>query len=129
MYGNYAVGYTATDKSGNTGFSGYRYIQVLHETDFICASGIAPDLSLDKAITVFPNPNNGTFTISANLTAQQHVRISVTNMLGQEIAVVHDGVLGQNSLQVDLSNQASGVYLLNIVSGNQTITKRIVITK
>ena len=129
MFGYFSIGYTATDKSGNTGYSGYRYIVVFPETDYVCASGIAPDLSLDKSITVFPNPNNGTFTISANLPAQQKVRMGVTNMLGQEIAVVHDGVLGQNSFQVDLSSQASGVYLLNIVSGNQTLTKRVVITK
>jgi hypothetical protein len=32
-------------------------------------------------------------------------------------------------MEVDLTNQPSGVYMLNIVSNNETITKRIEITK
>ena len=69
------------------------------------------------------------FTLNANLPGQQKVRISVTNMLGQGIAVVYNGILGQNSYRVDLSNEANGVYLLNIVTDNQTLTKRIEIAK
>jgi hypothetical protein len=121
--------YSATDKSGNTGYSGYRNITILPSTSFACQSGIAPNLSLDQYITIFPNPSNGVFTLNANLPGQQKARITVSNMLGQEIAVVYNGILGQNSYRVDLSNQASGVYLLNIVTDTQTLTKRIEITK
>jgi len=51
------------------------------------------------------------------------------NMLGQEIQVVHNGSLLSNSFRVDLGSQPSGVYFLNIVSNNQTLTKRIEIAK
>jgi len=120
--------YTAEDQAGNMS-SVVRTIYVIPETDAACASGIAPSLALDKSITVFPNPGAGIFNVEANLPASQNVRISVMNMLGQEITVVHDGSLMHNSFRVDLSNQASGVYFLNIVSNNQSLTKRIEIAK
>jgi hypothetical protein len=129
MTGLLTLRYKAVDGSNNVGYSSYRYIQIKSETDFTCVNSIQKDLSLDKYINVYPNPNTGIFTISANLPAQEKVRISVTNLLGQEIEVVHNGILGQNSFQVDMTNQPAGVYLLNIVSDNQTLTKRIEIAK
>jgi hypothetical protein len=122
--------YVATDGSGNVGYSAVRNILVKPIGESPCfTSGIMPGLSLDKYISVYPNPNNGMFTISASLPAQEKVRMTVTNVLGQEIAIIHNGILGTNNFQVDLSNQVSGIYLLTITSENQSITKRIEITK
>jgi len=125
-----SIQYMAVDKSNNVGYSGIRNILVKSPNESPCSSsGIAPGLGLDKYISIYPNPNNGTFTINANLPTQEKVQMTITNMLGQEIAIIHNGVLGTNSFQVDLSNQVSGIYLLNIVSNNQTLTKRIEIAK
>jgi len=127
--GLFSLRYTGVDKSGNIGYSQDRFILVKEAGLSECASGIAKDMSLDKYINVYPNPSNGVFTINATLPSQEKVRMSVINLLGQEIAVIHNGTLGQTSFQVDLSNQVSGIYLLNIVSNEQTLTKRIEITK
>ena len=121
--------YTAMDQSHNLGTSAIREITVLPSGQYPCQSGIEPNLNLDKYITIFPNPSTGIFTLDANLPSAQNVRISVMNMLGQEIAVVHNGTLSNNSFRVDLSDQASGVYFLNIVTDNQTLTKRIEVSK
>jgi hypothetical protein len=129
MTGLLTLRYKAVDGSNNVGYSSYRYIQIKSETDFTCVNSIQKDLSLDKFINVYPNPNTGIFTISANLQSQENVRISVTNLLGQEIEVVHNGILGQNSFQVDMSSQPGGVYLLNIVTNNQSLTRQIEIVK
>jgi PKD repeat protein len=129
MWGLLTLRYRATDLSGNSSVSEWRYIEVKPETDFTCVSGVKEGLGLDKYIKVFPNPNSGIFTISSTLSTQEKVRISVTNTLGQEIAVIHNGILDVNSFQVDLSSQPAGVYLLNIVTSNQTLTKRIEIAK
>jgi hypothetical protein len=129
MYGLLTLRYRATDLSGNTSVSDWRYIQVKPETDFTCVSGVKEGLGLDKYIKVFPNPNSGIFTISSTLSTQEKVRISITNTLGQEIAVIHNGILDVNSFQVDLSSQPAGMYLLNIVTNNETLTKKIDIAK
>jgi len=121
--------YTVTDQAGNTGKSEVRTVHVLPDNYFSCASGIQPGLGLDKYISVFPNPGSGIFNVEANLPTEQHVRIIVSNMLGQELMVVHDGNLLNNNFRIDLSNQASGVYFLNIISDAQNLTKRIEISK
>ncbi|MGZ5283418.1 MAG: T9SS type A sorting domain-containing protein, partial [Bacteroidia bacterium] len=76
-----------------------------------------------------PNPTTGKFTVEANLPATEQVRISVTNLLGQEVAVISNGALNTNTFSVDLSDQKAGVYMLNIVTDKHTVTKRIVVTK
>jgi PKD repeat protein len=129
MWGLLTLRYKAVDGSNNVGYSTYRFIEVKHETDFTCVNAVNTNLNLDKYISVYPNPNTGMFTVNSNLPAQEKVRMSITNLLGQEIEVVHNGILGQNSFQVDMSSQPSGVYLLNIVTNNQTLTKRIEITR
>ena len=130
LNGTYIISYRATDKYGNTSTTAPpRTILVLPETDARCTSGIEPGLSLDKYISIFPNPNPGIFTVNATLPTGQDVRITVTDMLGRQIAVVQDGPLLFNSFHVDLGSQPDGVYFLNIISGNQSVTKRIEITK
>jgi len=129
MFGLYDVRYKATDRAGNISYSPYRYIQVIEETDFKCESSVAPNLGLDKYINVYPNPTSGLCVVDVNLPGTQQVRMSITNMLGQEISVVHTGIIGKDKLTVDLSNEKSGVYFLNIVSDHETLVKRIELTK
>jgi len=121
--------YVARDQAGNTSAPTTRNIYVEPSGAFGCTSGIEPGLGLDKYISIFPNPSTGIFNINANLPTEQNVRMSVVNMLGQEMMVIHDGSLSNNNFRVDMSNQASGVYFLKIVTNNQTLTKRIEVAK
>ena len=131
LEGLYNMRYKAVDKSGNVGYSAYRQISVRNPNEFPCstATGISADVTLDKLINIYPNPNTGKFTVEANLPATEQVRISVVNLLGQEVAVISNGAMNVNTFQVDLSNQKAGVYMLNITTSKQSVTKRIVITK
>ena len=129
--GVYTLRYKVVDKSGNISYTKYRYIYVRNPNEFPCstATGISADITLDKLVNVYPNPNTGKFIVEANLPATEQVRISVMNLLGQEIAVISNGAMNVNTFSVDLSNQKAGVYMLNIVTDKQTVTKRIVVTK
>jgi hypothetical protein len=127
--GLFSVSYKGVDRSGNVGFSASRLVLVKEANSPSCVSGMEQGLALDKYISVYPNPNNGIFTISANMPDREKVRISVTNTLGQEIAVLRDGILDVNNFEVNLSSQPAGMYLLHIVSNNQTLTRKIDISK
>ena len=129
--GVYSLRYKAVDKSGNIGYSAWRNINVTNPYEFPCktVTGVGADVTLDKLINIYPNPNTGKFTVEANLPATEQVRISVVNLLGQEVAVISNGAMNVNTFQVDLSNQKAGVYMLNIVTDKQTVTKRVVVTK
>jgi len=63
---------------------------------------------------VFPNPNNGQFTIILqNATSKCHVLIY--NELGQ---AVYSSNLNTNNTQVNLSDKATGVYFYRIITEN-----------
>jgi PKD repeat protein len=129
IQGLYSLRYKATDGSGNVAYSDYRYIMVRPADDQLCKTGIKEGLTLDKYINVYPNPTSGMLTVTANLPTQERVLMTITNELGQTIATVSNGNLSQNSFSVDLSGQAAGIYMLNIVSSQEKITKQIILTR
>ncbi|RYE14276.1 MAG: DUF5011 domain-containing protein, partial [Sphingobacteriales bacterium] len=130
MEGIFNLRYKAVDKSGNVAYSDYRQINVRNPYEFPCATAtsIGEQVSIEKLVKVYPNPNAGKFTVEANLPVNEQVRISVTNLLGQEVTVISNGALDKNTFSVDLSNQNAGVYMLTISTAKQTVTKRVVIT-
>jgi PKD repeat protein len=129
--GIYNFRYKIVDQSGNIGYSEYRNIYVRNPYQSPCttATSVGEQIGLDKLVNVYPNPNQGKFTVEANIAATEQVRITVTNLLGQEVAVISNGALNTHTFQVDLSNQKAGVYMLNVTTSKQSITKRIVVTK
>jgi len=77
---------------------------------------IATNLNDISATTkVYPNPSNGVFNIELN----QKTNVKVMNILG---SIVYEQELSGKS-QIDLTNQASGIYFLNI---NETSKKLII---
>jgi PKD repeat protein len=123
--GLYSLRYRAEDASGNVAYTDWRYIQVEN-----CASGIAPAAGdLANQVAVFPNPTNGVFNVSLKLDAPEQVNITVVNTLGQEVTRIAEDNMSANIFSVNLSDQAAGVYMLHITAGNQSATKRIVITR
>lgn len=131
LEGVYTLRYKAEDKSGNISYSLWRYIFVRdpHEAPCQTATSVGKEISLDKLVKVYPNPNAGKFTVEANLPATEQVRISIVNLLGQEVAVISNGAINTNTFSVDLSDQKAGVYMMTITTDKQSTTKRIVITK
>jgi hypothetical protein len=127
--GLYSLYYVATDKSGNSTTSQVRAILVRYEDDSYCTTGINNGSDLSKAITIYPNPSTGLFTVSTNLSSAKNARIVVTNMLGQDVATVNNQAMGQGQFNLDLRSQAAGVYLVNIYTENEVVVKRIVISK
>jgi PKD repeat protein len=121
--------YKATDQAGNAGYTGYRYIEVKSENDFTCLNAVNNNVNSGNYIQIYPNPSNGVFTVNTNLAATENVSISITNLLGQELSTVYKGISGKGIFNVDLSNQPAGVYLLQLETNSQKITRQIVITR
>lgn len=78
----------------------------------------------ENALAVYPNPFNGVFTINYALQTDQ-AELNIYNVYGQ---LVREKMLytSQNSVKIDLSSEAKGIYLIQMVDGNHVITKRIV---
>jgi hypothetical protein len=114
--GLYQVCYNVTDFSGN------KAVEVCRLVDITSANSVG-EISLDEAVTIFPNPNNGVFNISMN--ADRDVKIEIYNSFGALIRQLDQNAAAGNNYVVDLSSEAAGIYFVRIDSGNQSITKRI----
>ncbi len=79
----------------------------------------------------YPNPFNPTTTLSFDLVHPETVKLSVYNIMGQEVAQLLDCSLqaGSHSINFDASNLASGLYFYRIEAGSFIDMKRMVLVK
>lgn len=79
----------------------------------------------------YPNPFNPATTIRFELPRQSVVRLSVFNLLGQELAVLVDGEMaaGVKEVVFDGSALTSGVYLYRLKAGSDAAIKRLVLVR
>lgn len=78
-----------------------------------------------------PNPFNPTTVISFTLPEASHVRLSVYNMLGQEVARLVDAVreTGEHQARFDASSLPSGLYVYMIEAGQHRASRTMVLLK
>ncbi|MFT5777689.1 MAG: hypothetical protein ACI837_000637, partial [Crocinitomicaceae bacterium] len=74
----------------------------------------------ENEFMIYPNPNEGIFTIK---TTFETVDAMVLDITGK---VIYTSAL-ENGDRIDISYVPSGIYLMTVVSGNEKITRRIVI--
>ena len=76
---------------------------------------------------IYPNPNKGQFTIKLNNKNTTDLRISVTNVQGQEVFVKNnfDNVNVINE-QINIGD-VKGIYFVNIITNKEVITKKIIV--
>lgn len=80
-------------------------------------------LSVEQRLKIFPNPNNGSFTIDFTSKSQ----ITITNVLGE---IVYDQSMEIGKQNLSLLTQANGIYSVKITDIKGSIsTKKIVISK
>ena len=79
----------------------------------------------------YPNPFNPSTRFEYALAETQHVRLSVYNLLGQEVAVLVDGVQPASTYQVsfDASELTTGTYLYRLQTSKTTITRTMTLVK
>ncbi|MEM7370693.1 MAG: T9SS type A sorting domain-containing protein [Bacteroidota bacterium] len=76
-------------------------------------------------VSVFPNPNNGTFVLSVELDRRADLAIEVFNSRGQSlIRKMTEGVL-QLEESFNLEGQASGIYMVKVTTDRGSVTEKI----
>jgi len=79
----------------------------------------------------FPNPFREMTVINFELKERTAVRLTVSNMYGQQIATLIDGDLsvGQHNITWDAAGVSSGVYLFTFEAGEFRTSKKMMVTK
>ncbi len=77
----------------------------------------------------YPNPFNPQTTIDYTVSTTSHIRLSVYNVLGHEVAVLVSDVQqpGSYSTTFDASELSSGVYLYRLHMSDQVLTRKMML--
>jgi hypothetical protein len=79
----------------------------------------------------YPNPFNPSTKISYTIPTGSNVKITITNVLGQEVATVVNEFMPAGDHDASFSAQGlpSGIYFYTLKAGNFTETKKMVLMK
>jgi hypothetical protein len=111
----------------------YRLKQIDFDGD-IEYSNIASAIFKDgKGFTLadlYPNPATNKVVISVATDLAQDAKIKIFDLLGQPVLVNDVNLVsGSNNFELDLTDFAGGTYTVSIFSGNQYITKKLVVSR
>ena len=88
------------------------------------------DASLQSVLSVYPNPSaTGAFTVELGSNLQAGAQLTVADALGRQVKsqTLNATVVGSKKFALDLSNEKSGVYTLQIRTAAGIATQKLVI--
>lgn len=104
--GSFIISYVVTNTCGTFTVTHTVYIRPASR----CTTGITPIAeNHEDQLKVFPNPNDGSFTVNMVSDADEPVHVYVTNMVGEKVAEMN--TVTNNATDMKL-NLPTGIYLL-----------------
>ena len=80
-----------------------------------------------SSFVIYPNPNNGEFTVKFNSTTTNDVKVEVYDIRGRLILNNKYSNNGAFNQAIDLNNAQSGMYLINVADGDKKATRKIIV--
>jgi hypothetical protein len=111
------------DQFGNRSFSDEVVAAVLTSSNERSAASAA-------MLSVYPNPTAGAARVAVHLGTAEEVRVAVYDLLGREVARLHDGLLqaGEQMFALE-AGPAPGVYLVRAAADSFALTTRLVVVR
>ncbi len=93
----------------------------------ICSLVLGVEVNEFQNFVIFPNPNNGNFTVQFNSISNNQIQIDVHDIRGREVFSKNYNNTGLFNESLNLENLQSGVYLVSVQDGNKKIVKKIIV--
>lgn len=105
-----------------------RVVEEIAACPAVDAGDVVNTFSLSQA---WPNPFNPTAEIAFSLDHSAQARLAVHNVLGQEVAVLVDGVVaeGTHTARFDAASLPSGLYLYTLQSEGRQLSGRMLLVR
>ena len=122
------------DDKVNSGKYSYRLKQIDNDGQFEYSKTIEVDMNGVKKFELsqnYPNPFNPSTTIKFNLPEAGIVKLTLFNILGQQIRTLVNEFKesGVHTINFDASELNSGMYIYKIESGSFTQTRKMTLVK
>lgn len=107
-----------------------RYSYSIKDTASSNSTGLDKVNQQTNSWSVFPNPNAGELNISTNNKAYGSILIRICQLDGKMVYqknFQYDGFINLKLTDNHGQNLTAGIYLLNIISGNQMVNKKVII--
>ncbi len=82
-------------------------------------------VSLAVTSNIDINRNGDKTVVKFNFDEESTARIVILNALGQEIVPATLAIAGKNIISVQMPNDYSGIYIVTVYSGNNSVTKKL----
>lgn len=123
--GTPAITYTITDTI--TGCSNSTTQLVEEDTSASCLVGIVENNS-SMNVTVYPNPTTGLLNVLVKNSNSNQLLIRIFDVTGIEVYNSTDRInSGDHSKQINLEGIADGIYTIQLSSGTDVITQKLII--
>ncbi|MEZ4703537.1 MAG: T9SS type A sorting domain-containing protein, partial [Rhodothermales bacterium] len=128
-----AYSYRVTGVAAGT--HSFRLKQVDFDGTFAYSDAVTVELALEGAFAfapAAPNPFNPQTQFSLTVARQQHVRLAVYDMIGRQVALLHDGTLAAQEAHLfrfEASNLPSGRYFIQATGEVFSSTQTVVLMK
>lgn len=86
------------------------------------------EIAIDDIFNVYPNPSTGKIMLDITSSNNQTLYVTVYNTFGQLVRSERI-LVGVKTHSIDLTAEAAGVYIVNVKSGNQFTSKKVLIEK
>jgi len=79
-------------------------------------------------LAVYPNPSKDVFNITFTSERVQDLRVRVMNIMGEEIIIEElEQYIGEYTKQINLEDNAKGIYFLEIETNNAVINMKLIL--
>jgi glycosidase len=78
-----------------------------------------------NGISIFPNPNNGTFNISLSNITNKINKVEIINNVGAVISQTNE--ISTTLFEVNISNQPKGLYFVKVHTNSEIIIEKIIL--
>ena len=84
--------------------------------------------SLIENLTIYPNPSRDIFNISFTSYTKQDLKVRIMNVIGEELINENlEQFIGEYTKQINLSDNAKGIYFLEIETNDGVINKKLIL--
>ena len=90
--------------------------------------GLAENI-LANGVSVYPNPNNGTFIVSVNVNVDE-LTLEMLDLQGRVVfSSIENNIQSGFTKQINMENVANGVYMLRVTTNKEQVSLKVAVQK